>query len=59
MDKIGITNVNVSIEVDKDVKRGHTTFQFIQPTYIGLELLHMPSKHANQPWKKRNKNSRL
>ena len=59
MDKIGITNVNVSIEVDKDVKLGHTTLQFIQPTYVDLEPVHIPSKHANQPWKKRNKNSRL
>lgn len=59
MDKIGITNINVSSEVDKDINSGHTTIQFIKPTYVGLEPLHMPSKHANQPWKKRNKNSRL
>ena len=59
MDKIGITNVNVSREVDKNIKRDHTTFQFIQPTYVGLEPVHIPSKHANQPWKKRNKNSKL
>ena len=25
----------------------------------GLEAVHIPSKHANQHWKKRNKNSRL
>lgn len=59
MDKIGITNVNVSSEVDKDVKYDHTTIQFIKPTYVEQEPVYIHSKHANQPWKKRNKNSRL
>jgi len=49
----------INDEVDEDVKRGYTTIQFIHPQYLGLEPVHIPSKHANQPWKKRNKNSRL
>ena len=49
----------INDEVDEDVKRGYTTIQFIQPKHVGLEPVHIPSKHANQPWKKRNKNSKL
>ena len=59
MQKIGITSVGVSLDQSKDVKRGYTTMQFIQPTYVGLEPVHIPSRHVNHPWKKRNKNSRL
>ena len=56
MQNINALSINVT---GKSGKREYTTLQFIQPTYVWLYPVHIPSKHANQPWKKRNKNSRL
>lgn len=56
MQNINALSVNVT---GKSGKREYTTLQFIQPTYVGIEPVHITSKHANQPLEKRNKNSRL
>lgn len=56
MQNNNIPSMNVA---EKSNKRDYTTLQFIYPKYVGLEPVHIPCKHVNQHWKKRNKNSRL
>lgn len=56
MQNNNVSSMNVESKLGK---RDYTTLQFIQPTFVGLTPVHIPSKHAEQPWKKRNKNSRL
>ena len=42
-----------------DLKEAVTRFISLKGVDGGLEAVHIPSKNANQHWKKRNKNSRL
>lgn len=49
----------VSKKLEEDINRIYASLGINCPKYNGLQSVHIPGKHVDQSWKKKNKNSRL